>query len=545
MLRKNAILTLAVIAVGLLISVPPTTAQQIVRNYDDYRDYDRARIDRYLDVEIWTNHSDGEYYEGDNIVLHYRTNRDAFVAIYSIDTKGRVNLLFPSRPGEDNYIKGGVTYRLPGGLDDFDLVVTGPEGVENIQIIASRERFPIPDWYPTSGLVCDWDDRFEYMDYLNERYFIRYDGQRFSYDRTAIYVEEWEQYYFRPVYNPDYYPWTIYGNVYIDYPFGATIYIDGIYWGVAPLYIPRIYVGWHYITVYDYYGYCWEAPIHITRYNTVVLDNTIIRTSPTVVSKYKEVRFAGYRNPVTNGYPHYEKKTKAILKAAAVDTKIAKKDRDFVSKKTATFFAGAKKYVRGTPKLVKTDKGYETTGPVYQTGKGWKAKGYNRSKTTYTGKAKVKQKGGDAVESRGKSRSGKYQSTGGWDFPKAAVVGKEKSSGKKSYQKSKTKGKAEKPGYYLKKSGPAFKGKSGSKRSKSKEGKSYKGHKKSKGGKAYNMGKATGRSKGSASIYRGSGGKFSGRSSSSMGGRSSGGRGALAGGKSSRGASRSASKGKR
>jgi hypothetical protein len=512
---------LVMTAVLAVMSIPSVSAQQIDRDYDDkdYRDVDRARIDRYLDVEIWPNHSDGEYYEGDNVVIHFRSNRDAFVVIYSIDSRGRVNLLFPSEPGQDNYIKAGVSYRLPDGLDDFDLVVTGPEGMENIQIIASRERFPIPDWYPTSGLICDWDDRHEYMDYLNERNFIRYDGQRFSYDRTAIYVNEWEQYYYRPVYDPYYYPWTIYGNMYIDYPFGSSIYVDGIYWGCAPLYIPRLYVGWHTFTVYDHYGYCWESGVHVTRYHTVVLDRHVIRTSPTVVSKYKEVRFAGYRNPVSHGYPQYKEKRKAILKAAGM------KNGAPVSKKSDTFFAGAKKHTRGTTKLVKTDRGYETTGAVY--GKGKNVKATYSGNSTYSG-------------SKGSS-TGKYKDRGSSSYPKSAVYGKGKSTGQKSYQKTKsTTGSSsgkKSSGYYQKKSGSGYKGKSGTKRSKA----TYKSGKSKGGGKSSNVGKSSsksgGKSKGTAPSYKPSGGgsKPSGKSSSSVGSRKSSGKsGSSSGGKSSR-----------
>ena len=154
---------------------------------------DRVNIDRYLDVEIWTDHSDAEYYVGDNITVHFRVNRDAFVAIYSIDSRGRVSLMYPSDPAEDNFVRGGVTYSLPGPNDDFDLVVSGPEGMENLQIIASRERFPIPNWYNNSGLVFEGDDRHDYMDYLNERYFVRYAGQRFAFDRAVIFVDEQRQ----------------------------------------------------------------------------------------------------------------------------------------------------------------------------------------------------------------------------------------------------------------------------------------------------------------------------------------------------------------
>jgi len=231
-------------------------------------DYDHvARIDRYLDAEVWSNHSDGEYYEGDNIVIKFRTNRDAFVAIYSIDTRGRVKLLFPADPGQDNFIYGGVTYSLPGDDDDYDLIVTGPEGLEHIQMIASPERFPIPNWYHNSGLLFDGDDYYDYMDYLNNRHFIRYSGQRFAYDRAVIFVDEWEEYYYRPVYYPSYPSWSVYGNMYVDYPWGGSVYINGYYWGCAPLYIPRLLVGWHTITIYDHYGYCWESDFHCSRYN--------------------------------------------------------------------------------------------------------------------------------------------------------------------------------------------------------------------------------------------------------------------------------------
>ena len=167
------------IAIAVMTGTMVASAQDnITREYNDDDYYgDRARIDRYFDVELWTNHSDDEFYEGDEIILYYRANRDAFVAIYSIDTRGRVNLLFPTGPAEDNFVRGGATYSLPGSYDNFDLVVNGPEGIETIQVIASRDRFPIPDWYNNSGLVCDWDDRYDYMDYLNDRFF---DGYAFE-----------------------------------------------------------------------------------------------------------------------------------------------------------------------------------------------------------------------------------------------------------------------------------------------------------------------------------------------------------------------------
>ncbi|NOY87893.1 MAG: DUF4384 domain-containing protein [FCB group bacterium] len=438
----------------LLASILPFLAK--ADNTQDYSQYyDRVKIDRYLDVQVWPNHSDGDYFIGDNIVINFRTNRDAFVAIYSVDSKGRVDLLFPSDPDEDNFIKGGVTHRLPNGNDDFDLVVSGPEGVENIQIIASRERFPIPDWYPASGLqVGDDQDRLDFMDYVNSRYFVRYDGQRFAYDRSAININEWEQDYYRPVYYPDYPDWTIRGNVYIDYPYGGTVYINGIYWGVAPLYIPSIYVGWQTFTIYDPYGYCWESDVYISRYNTVVLGRTVIQTSPRVVSKYKKVRMAGYRNPLKNGYPHF--KTKRM---------VTKSSRTYVSGKTragkSATITYKKKYVYGSTKLVKTSRGYETKG-VFSRDKRSKRSGYEYSKSYRLSKSS-----GNRVEKRGERVSSK---AGYKSLDRYGLSGKSKRNS--AFKKRSNKEKSYKSSVYRKKSGTQINKKSVKK--------SSKGHKRSK-----------------------------------------------------------------
>jgi len=415
----------------------------VVRAFDseayDAEYLDRVKIDRYLDVEVWTNHSDNEFYEGDHIVVNFRTNRDAFVAIYTIDTRGHVSLLFPTAQDQDNYVRGGVTYSIPDGADDFDLVVTGPDGVENIQAIASREHFPIPDWFPTSGLICDWEDRFDYMDYINTEFFIRYSGQRFAFDRAAIYVNEWEQHYYRPIYYPYYPGWTVCGNVYIDYPWGATVYINGVYWGVTPLYIPRIYVGWHTFTIYDYYGYCWEYPVHVTRYNTVILDRTIVVTSPTVVSKFKEVRDVGYRNPVKHGYPNF--KTKDIITTAKTGNGVVVKGKTVAPTLT-------KKYAKGPSKVIKTDRGYESVASGLESSKGRSAGKIGGSQVDRDrGASSTRYKRSDRVSTPGKSspgssidkRSGSGKSSDYYQKKSGASPGQKSSA--KSSQPPKSSGK--------------------------------------------------------------------------------------------------------
>ena len=358
-----------VLATLLVASVPVVVAQNLERDNQEsedqdygHRSGDRPRIDRFLDAELWTNHGDNSFYIGDNIVLKFRVNRDAFVAIYSVDTRGRVRMLFPSDRGGDNYVKGGITYRIPDGGDNYDLEVSGPEGTEYLQLVASQERIPLPDWF-ANGIRSDASDRDEYMDGLNSEYFVRYDGQRFAYDRIRISVDDWEPDYFRPVYHPLYPNWSVCGNMYFDYPWGASIYVDGIYWGCAPMYIPSILIGWHTVTVYDPIGYCWEDDIHVDRHRTVVLDRNVIVTRPAVVSRFKEVRVAGYRDPVNNGYPHFNDIiTKKVVVTGAPRKNGALGTRERLAELSKDFVAPQKRYARDVAPVVRTDRGYEVSG---------------------------------------------------------------------------------------------------------------------------------------------------------------------------------------
>ena len=84
MLRKIAKIGLmATLAVVVGVAVSP--AQNAAPDEYAYN----PRIDRYLDAEVWTDRSDGEYYVGDRVTINFRISRDAFVAIYTIDTRGR------------------------------------------------------------------------------------------------------------------------------------------------------------------------------------------------------------------------------------------------------------------------------------------------------------------------------------------------------------------------------------------------------------------------------------------------------------------------
>lgn len=275
----------------------PYSDNGITAHYADFIEFDPT-----LEVEIWTDNESGYYYQGDEIKIYFRASDDCYVTVYNVDTEGRVNLIYPFDKYDDQYIEGGRIYRIPDVNDDYDLVLRGPAGTENIQIIASRTPFPTPDWYEGSNLVSD-RDRYEFLEYVNGRYFGCRSGCLRALDQVSFVVRKWDNYYYRPVY---YSPWPYrhhYGGLYIDYYWGSSIYVDGYFYGIAPLYLPRLSLGYHHVTIFDHHGHGWESRIHINRHDHVTLDNTIIRTGAGVKSRYRSVNRTKYRDPLTNGYP--------------------------------------------------------------------------------------------------------------------------------------------------------------------------------------------------------------------------------------------------
>ena len=91
------------------------------------------------DVELWVS-GDNLFRRGDRARVYFRTDEDAYVTIVRIDTDGRVDILFPEDPYDDNEVRGGHTYRVYGhGQESF--VIKDYPGMGYIFAIASWEPF--------------------------------------------------------------------------------------------------------------------------------------------------------------------------------------------------------------------------------------------------------------------------------------------------------------------------------------------------------------------------------------------------------------------
>lgn len=88
-------------------------------------------------VDVWTDRGEGEIYNrGEAVDIYVETSFDAYVLVYTIDTDGYVNVIFPYDCRDDGFLRGGRTYRVVSGRDDAFLA-DGSKGVAYVRAVAS------------------------------------------------------------------------------------------------------------------------------------------------------------------------------------------------------------------------------------------------------------------------------------------------------------------------------------------------------------------------------------------------------------------------
>ena len=83
-------------------------------------------------VQVWTNRGDDPFTTGRAVRVYFQASQDAYVTVLRVDTDGRVRMLFPREPWEDNFARSGRVYEVQG--------------------VATREAFDVDD-YPGEGYL--------------------------------------------------------------------------------------------------------------------------------------------------------------------------------------------------------------------------------------------------------------------------------------------------------------------------------------------------------------------------------------------------------
>ncbi|UCE66140.1 MAG: DUF4384 domain-containing protein [Candidatus Zixiibacteriota bacterium] len=237
------------------------------------------------DIELWVNKGpNSTYYYGEDIAVYFRAEQDCYVVVYDIDPSGEVTVLFPSSPFGSTYATAGTVYRIPDYHADFGLEVSSKSGTDYVFAYASYDyinppdfmryigyEYGDPDYYDDSYFVMavrgDIDD---FVDYVSGR--LAKGPYTVTHTKFSVNAKYRHHVNYR-YWDPD--PYYV-GSVWVgcEWP-GAEIWIDGIYYGIAPILIPSIYFGHHWVWVY-YGGYpCYQRYFYIGGYQRYYIHVTI------------------------------------------------------------------------------------------------------------------------------------------------------------------------------------------------------------------------------------------------------------------------------
>ncbi len=84
--------------------------------------------------------SDGYYYQGDRAKVRVRVAEDGYLLVLRADVDGRVRVLFPLDPGDDDFVRGGREFELRGRGDRETFFVDDVRGTGTI--LAARSATP-------------------------------------------------------------------------------------------------------------------------------------------------------------------------------------------------------------------------------------------------------------------------------------------------------------------------------------------------------------------------------------------------------------------
>lgn len=96
-------------------------------------------------VTIWTSRDEDPYNRGERARVYFKADDDAYITVLRVDTDGRVRVLFPREPWEDNFAGGGRTFEVLGRDDNEAFIVDDAPGVGYVFAVASTEPFRYDD----------------------------------------------------------------------------------------------------------------------------------------------------------------------------------------------------------------------------------------------------------------------------------------------------------------------------------------------------------------------------------------------------------------
>ena len=91
-------------------------------------------------VQVWID-PNRSLVQGDRVRVHVRTAQDAYVVVLRVDGAGRVRVLFPLDPGEDDFVRGGRNVEVRSRSDREAFFVDEQNGTGVVLAAAAKSPF--------------------------------------------------------------------------------------------------------------------------------------------------------------------------------------------------------------------------------------------------------------------------------------------------------------------------------------------------------------------------------------------------------------------
>ncbi len=211
-------------------------------------------------IRLWLDNS-RQYREGDRARVQVETRDDGYLIVFNYDTEGRLRVLFPIDPADDNFVRGGRRYEISGRGDRASFLV-GRDGSGLVYAAVSTD----PYRFDGLDLAGNWDygrvsisdrssdpeaDVTGLLESMASNRGFDYDAVEYQvYGVTGRYIVAnmwdpyWNDHYCHPFYRPSLFGCRPYGGWYVGV--GYSPYSYGYYgsrYGYGYGYYPWYYGG--------------------------------------------------------------------------------------------------------------------------------------------------------------------------------------------------------------------------------------------------------------------------------------------------------------
>jgi hypothetical protein len=144
-------------------------------------------------ISLWTNRDEDPYRRGEQARVYFKAETDGYITVLRVDTDGRIRVLFPREPWEDNFARGGRTFEVLD-RDDRAFTIDDYPGVGYVFAVSSPDPFAYDEFIRGDHwdyrLIADGRVRGDPYVSLTE-FASRITGPgEYDYDIVPYYVEE-------------------------------------------------------------------------------------------------------------------------------------------------------------------------------------------------------------------------------------------------------------------------------------------------------------------------------------------------------------------